>query len=261
MKRAFTLAEVLITLGIIGVIVAITLPTVVSKFERKKNATVLRKAYSDLGNYVQMFSVENGCISQLSECPERGNDFARSFASYLIQRHKFKDMHPCNISQNWLMSYFKNSRGEVLRTAYYGCTTIPTTYANLYLVAPSGAYAYFFQLFPGDMFYKTKDNKDFFRLKVIILTDQSKMGYITRWGESTDGSTKKYPQEGRNMFTAFIMDSKAILPQGSSKCTTSGSWSYYCVPLTDSNCSYDAGNFENCMQQIIDDGWEIKYKY
>ena len=33
LKKAFTLAEVLITLGIIGVVAAMTLPTVVNKYK------------------------------------------------------------------------------------------------------------------------------------------------------------------------------------------------------------------------------------
>lgn len=35
MKKAFTLAEVLITLGIIGVVAAITLPTLIANYQKK----------------------------------------------------------------------------------------------------------------------------------------------------------------------------------------------------------------------------------
>lgn len=42
-KKAFTLAEVLITLGIIGVVAAMTLPTLVGEYQKKQTATQLKK--------------------------------------------------------------------------------------------------------------------------------------------------------------------------------------------------------------------------
>ena len=51
-KHAFTLAEVLITLGIIGVVAAFTLPNLIANY--KKNSTVeqLKVAYSTLNQAV-----------------------------------------------------------------------------------------------------------------------------------------------------------------------------------------------------------------
>ena len=47
-KCAFTLAEVLITLGIIGIIVAMTLPTIINKTQKKILATQLKTTYTIL---------------------------------------------------------------------------------------------------------------------------------------------------------------------------------------------------------------------
>lgn len=46
MKKAFTLAEVLITLGIIGIVAAITLPAVINKIEDKQFKSAFKKQYS-----------------------------------------------------------------------------------------------------------------------------------------------------------------------------------------------------------------------
>lgn len=46
--NAFTLAEVLITLGIIGVVAAMTLPTLVLKYQEKETVTALKKFYSQI---------------------------------------------------------------------------------------------------------------------------------------------------------------------------------------------------------------------
>ena len=46
MKKGFTLAEVLITLGIIGVVASMTLPAVISKNNDKIIISNLKKSYS-----------------------------------------------------------------------------------------------------------------------------------------------------------------------------------------------------------------------
>lgn len=47
-KTAFTLAEVLVTLGIIGVVSAMTIPTLMSNHQRKVYVTRLNKVYSEI---------------------------------------------------------------------------------------------------------------------------------------------------------------------------------------------------------------------
>ncbi|MBP7212304.1 type II secretion system protein [bacterium] len=49
-KKAFTLAEVLITLGIIGVVAALTIPTLMQKTEERETVSKLKKVYSTLQN-------------------------------------------------------------------------------------------------------------------------------------------------------------------------------------------------------------------
>ena len=60
MKRAFTLAEVLITLGIIGIVAAMTLPNLVAKHRLKVLHTQFLKTYSDLNNAALMFKAQEG---------------------------------------------------------------------------------------------------------------------------------------------------------------------------------------------------------
>ena len=54
MKKGFTLAEVLITLGIIGVVAAMTLPTLIEKHQKKVSAVRLEQTYSQLSQAVLM---------------------------------------------------------------------------------------------------------------------------------------------------------------------------------------------------------------
>ena len=48
--KGFTLAEILITLGIIGVVAAITIPGLITNYQKRSTATQLKKAYSLLVN-------------------------------------------------------------------------------------------------------------------------------------------------------------------------------------------------------------------
>ena len=59
-KCAFTLAEVLITLGIIGVVAAITLPILVQNYQKKVTLERLRSTYSIISQAVRNSEVDNG---------------------------------------------------------------------------------------------------------------------------------------------------------------------------------------------------------
>ena len=61
-KAAFTLAEVLITLGIIGVVAALTLPTLIQNHQKQVYVTQLKKAYSTLGNAFNKMAVDEGVV-------------------------------------------------------------------------------------------------------------------------------------------------------------------------------------------------------
>lgn len=60
MKKGFTLAEVLITLGIIGVVAALTLPSLITNYRKKETVAQLKKVYSELSQAAQMSVVQNG---------------------------------------------------------------------------------------------------------------------------------------------------------------------------------------------------------
>ena len=46
--KAFTMAEVLITLGIIGIVAAMTLPALVAKYQKNVTSNRLKKKYIQL---------------------------------------------------------------------------------------------------------------------------------------------------------------------------------------------------------------------
>lgn len=60
MKNAFTLAEVLITLGIIGIVAAMTLPAVINNARNKQLETGLKRSYSLISQALDMYQSETG---------------------------------------------------------------------------------------------------------------------------------------------------------------------------------------------------------
>ena len=63
LKSAFTLAEVLITLAIIGIIAAMTLPALMNNTKKTENVVALKKAYETLSQSALMLAAEHGNIS------------------------------------------------------------------------------------------------------------------------------------------------------------------------------------------------------
>lgn len=60
--KAFTMAEVLITLGIIGIVAAMTLPALVAKYQKNVTSNRLKKIYSTLSQALNRSQVDNGDI-------------------------------------------------------------------------------------------------------------------------------------------------------------------------------------------------------
>ena len=52
-KKGFTLAEVLITLGIIGVVAALTIPTLIQNYKKREVETSLEKIYTTVNQAIK----------------------------------------------------------------------------------------------------------------------------------------------------------------------------------------------------------------
>ena len=85
MKKAFTLAEVLITLGIIGVVAALTMPSLMANYKKSVAKNQFKKTYSTLTNAFNQTvqdlgeSVDCSDESYTSEaCKELWNEFVKN---------------------------------------------------------------------------------------------------------------------------------------------------------------------------------------
>ncbi len=119
-KSAFTLAEVLITLGIIGVVAALTIPSLLENYEKRTTATAVKKAYSELNQALTNAEVEYGDMQNWdypqSQLYKDNENFVKK---YITPYYKGVTMMREGIDPTWgtgvsgVGANFKSSNGTI----------------------------------------------------------------------------------------------------------------------------------------------------
>src|SRR5574344_1947497 len=78
----FTLAEVLIVLGIIGVVVAMTLPTLINKVQKQEYVTALKKDYSQINQALNQMALDDAEAGNLASLFDDKNGYIASIKSH-----------------------------------------------------------------------------------------------------------------------------------------------------------------------------------
>lgn len=110
MNKGFTLAEVLVTLGIIGVISAMTLPTLVKNHQRQVYVAQLRKVVSEISQIAEQAINDNNAVS-LCETPV-GN-----IGGVYLLKNYFKTVKFCDDADtsDCFAGEYKNLNGQPIR--------------------------------------------------------------------------------------------------------------------------------------------------
>lgn len=98
-KKGFTLAEVLITLGIIGVVASLTLPAIVQKQQEKATVTALKKFYSMLSQAYIQAKLEYGTVDTWYETSMTQQERSKLVAEKLIKYIKTTKICESNCSE------------------------------------------------------------------------------------------------------------------------------------------------------------------
>lgn len=105
-KWAFTLAEVLITLGIIGIVAAMTLPALVGNYQKNVAVNKLQKVYNILSNAIRRAEADHGEYKDWEDGSTAGigaeayfNKYWKPYIKVLkvcdtFQECNYKDLHP-----------------------------------------------------------------------------------------------------------------------------------------------------------------------
>lgn len=111
--QGFTLAEVLITLAIIGVVAALTIPAVVRNYRAVQYETALKKAYSEMSQVVNRMNTEEGKLSTIENYDH--HTFSPIFIKYVKSTEYYKSLTYANI----LNKYKTYNKNKVISTAYF----------------------------------------------------------------------------------------------------------------------------------------------
>ncbi|MBR6098398.1 type II secretion system protein [bacterium] len=82
-KAAFTLAEVLITLGIIGVVAALTMPMLIQSYQERTTVSRVKKMYTTLANAYNLYLAEDNHFLETTANPDDATKVADIFKPYL----------------------------------------------------------------------------------------------------------------------------------------------------------------------------------
>ena len=116
--KGFTLSELLVTLGIIGVVAALTVPSLTQNAQKKVFVTSLKKAYSELSQALQNAKTERN-VQNWSEARVDGNAL---FTNYLKTTYIGNDI---NAVMELTSSKFKNyDESESTVSGNYYCAML-----------------------------------------------------------------------------------------------------------------------------------------
>ncbi len=222
-KIAFTLAEVLITLGIIGVVAAMTMPSLIQHYKKQVTVNRLKKAYSEIYQAIKLSEAENGTADTWSFPVSTDNEGCKHVMEDYLLKY-FKTVQACDsteLQKNPNKCGFKTVKSPD-GSGGFG--------AGYYVLTPSG---YGVGLLGGGF---TNEN-DVPHVHIII---------------DTDG-----PERGKNMLCSDIF--RAILRFAPGQ----GKFLMYGFEFSqDRDVLMDAKNKGNyCGAIIQSDGWEIKDDY
>ena len=234
-KKAFTLAEVLITLGIIGIVAVMTLPTIVQQNQKKVAATRLKQTYSQLYQAINMAQADYGDMK-----------------NWNVNDNYYSSVDPDNPNQSTDMA---SKFAETYMKPYLKYNGIPGSYK----LSDKGYSSYY-----------TKDGRGYFSAKDIRYIMELSNGVTLFIGYNGNGDVYSLPiifvdingktkpnVLGRDFFK-FDLDSVSkmkIIPSG---------YGYKREKLLEL-CAKNGGGkiYDNlsCTGLIMHDGWEIKRDY
>ncbi len=120
MKNAFTLAEILITMGIIGVVSAMTVPALNQSWQRDAYTTQLRKVYSEVAQAAVRCKTDNN-VQTLTEARINSDTIRDKFVAKY-----FNVIKPCGTSKTpCFASTYKTVTGTSIASSdFHGCNTV-----------------------------------------------------------------------------------------------------------------------------------------
>ena len=230
-RAGFTLAEVLITLGIIGVVAALTIPTLIGNYQKQATVNRLKKVYSEFAQAIRKSEMDYGLMetwdfANFNTPQERVIYFGENYLFPSI-----KTIEKCVPTSNkcW-PDNIKNASGNVINDQYISNSNenrnsfiTASGYSVFYWMHGSGDGMWYWVDLNGPQKGPNKLGRDIF-------------AFIANWGQ------------WKQIFFFFFLSSV----------TTREELKAHCDKKQSSNDRLD-GDF--CAGLIMYDGWKISDDY
>ena len=232
-RVAYTLAEVLITLGIIGVVAALTLPSVIQNYKKQEVLSRLKKSYAVIEQTVKMAEKDYGAITTWPEWSDSEAVLHKYFVPYLSGVKEFgkaKDLveTPLCYDQNSSMTFdnvFKYYSQYVWWTGVH--------ISNPFSTGETSSIA----LSDGTCIGLNPETDS--------LGTKPKMIFV-----DVNGSRRGPNVAGKDLFFFYINSDGFVKPWGDN---------YQEVLLKDLCNSQSSSQGYTCAARIIREGWQINY--
>lgn len=250
--KGFTLAEVLITLGVIGVVASLTIPTLVNNYQKQQYVTSLKKVYTEFNQALQKVSSDYGCSNDL-KCTGLFDENSTSYSLGAALVKYFKTSKNCGVTTNqgcWSSSTNDNYDGKSAtirnydHSGYYLWTSADGMSIAVLNYAANGA-----------GFENCGKN-----------WSQSGAGNLSQVCGNlfVDVNGPKPPNMyGRDTFWFFISNGKGALlyPRGGFDDKYSGANQWWKNPSTNLPKYCTSGNElgHHCAGRIMEEGWQMSY--
>ncbi len=217
--KAFTLAEVLVTLGIIGVVSAMTVPSLMQNHQRKTYVTQMHKFYNELQQAAQQYMTDRNAVN-LREAGLTDqaalNNFVKTY---------FKVVNDCGSTRTpCLASSYRKLSGKVIGagTGQPAFVTIASGASFGYGISSSGT------------------------------TDNSRVAIF-----DVDINGQKGPNiAGRDVFIIGLFNNGLVDEYA---LTTAPGDKDKREELFSTTCNADNATWHGCFGKLLNDNWEMNY--
>ena len=223
-KKGFTLAEVLITLGIIGIVAAMTMPTLVGKYKKQQTLSQLKKVYSTISQAFTSSVADNGDSSQWVDTS-------------------------LEVNEETTTQYFDKYWKPYLKVLKYCKTAASCGYNKPYVD----------DLTSKDSILLISDSRtgifleDGTLLSFVAIDWSGGAHFVQRQLIRADINGPKPPNVmGKDIFVFVLnLNNNTVKPSCNDKSTQ----------YVNDNCKKGSGDGVCCLQKIVNDNWEIKDDY
>ena len=223
---AFTLAEVLVTLGIIGVVSAMTVPTLMQNYQRQSYVTQLHKTYNEMSQALLRYQTDKNAIN-LTEAGMTSQDAVNDFI-----KTYFKTVQECGTVNSCFASSYKTLSGETLPTYYFTMQNV-----KAYVLANGVSVR------PG---YNTDECAASNGVRIVAV--------------AIDINGKKGPNiGGRDLFWMYFYNNGLIDDKPNDLVSNAPLTTEQREASFNKRCDTVSGSPDGCMGKIINDGWQMNY--